>query len=862
MEPLKDQPMRSAYTEPLTNKECGPAPLLGGIAGFEEIQNPALGSSFVRRMGVVAIAAFISSLVACTGRPTQDTPNSGESLRNNLMVASAALAAGQPAVARRLYLSLAEQFDNPPEPILGLGYIAFRSNDFTAAKRYFLQAAERATDKSALKAEALLGAGRTALAQGDPHAARQHFQSMHEPGKDTPSAAWLSNGLAVTATLDGDYEIAEALYVDAFRHSSGDPRIAANLVRMLIAAGRIDDAVRMYAEHDSSYWVDDDGRKLLRLIGESRQNHRGRDRQIPQSTKWGTVPSESGGQGTVASKRLGLDTLRSRVTTEPSRPVSERSGQASLPYRLHSPRLTLRLSEFGLSVSRSSKGTKPIERIELQDSSTLAFRLSDELGLLMSPTVGNTLAKPSSSATPAILLTQSSGTPPPALLPSGPSELTPEVKLDLNTTQTQSLTPESPTAQLSPTTLILTLGQSQRLNLTGDAASVLVASPEIADVQLLLPDMLYVIAKSVGRTSIVVIGDDGVQEQVVSVVLDLEPLRAILAEEPDLRGVRVRHISHGIALTGEVGSAASADHALRLASAALPEDVPVNNELWTASSQQVNLEVQIAEVQRSIAEDLGINWEAFRISGGGGLGIRIGRIVAGAFTGSVVDGDLPSGLGGLLPITSIDGQPASSLFFARRTGNSMITGMIDALANAGMANVLARPNLTAVSGEAASFFSGGEFPLPTGFEDGTIVFEYKKFGVLLDFVPTVIDTGRIVLAVRPEVSEPSQSQSVQVATGINVPVINVRRAETTVEVGNGESIVIAGLFRNASSTRESGIPGLKDLPVFGALFRQTSTRSDELELIVIVTARLVHATAAPENVDVGLSAYRANGYHY
>ena len=144
---------------------------------------------------------------------------------------------------------------------------------------------------------------------------------------------------------------------------------------------------------------------------------------------------------------------------------------------------------------------------------------------------------------------------------------------------------------------------------------------------------------------------------------------------------------------------------------------------------------------------------------------------------------------------------------------------MDALAKAGLANVLARPNVTASSGETASFFSGGEYPLPTGFEDGVIVFEYKKYGVLLDFVPTIIDEDRIELTVRPEVSEPSQDNSVQVVTGVNVPVINVRRAETTVEMGDGESIVIAGLFRSASNEVESGVPLLKDLPLCRRIFR-------------------------------------------
>ena len=179
-----------------------------------------------------------------------------------------------------------------------------------------------------------------------------------------------------------------------------------------------------------------------------------------------------------------------------------------------------------------------------------------------------------------------------------------------------------------------------------------------------------------------------------------------------------------------------------------------------------------------------------------------------------------------------------------------------------LANVLARPNVTANSGETASFFSGGEFPLPSGFKDGVIVFEYKKYGVVLDFVPTIVDDGRVELTVRPEVSEPSQDNSVQVAGGVTVPVINVRRAETTVEMGDGESIVIAGLFSSASNEVQSGVPVLKDLPLLGAMFGHTSTRADELELIVTVTARLVQAGPAPGEAVTAGSGQANNSYYY
>ena len=405
-----------------------------------------------------------------------------------------------------------------------------------------------------------------------------------------------------------------------------------------------------------------------------------------------------------------------------------------------------------------------------------------------------------------------------------------------------------------PTTLSVPVGQSRRLHLEHPATTVLVASPEVADVQLLAPNVLYVIGKTVGRTSVAVLDDNNlIEEQVVAVVLDLEPLRTILAGEPDLIEVRASRLARGIALTGEVASAAAADRALRLAAGALPEGVPIDNQLQVAAPQQVNLEVQIAEVNRSVTEELGVNWEAFGISGTEEFGFRVGALPAPARPQLGI---------GVLPPTSFEGTPASSIFLSSKgPWRGQFQAMINALATAGLANVLARPNVTAVSGESASFLSGGEFPITTGVKDGVPKVEYKKYGVLLDFVPTVVDTGRIVLTVRPEVSEPSES-TVQVAPGIFAPIINVRRAETTVEVGDGESIVIAGLFRNRSRTRDSGLPVLKDVPALGVLFGQTSTESEELELIVIVTARLVEPNAAPEDTGAPQATLRAGGYHY
>ena len=722
-----------------------------------------------------AAAAALLVLASCAGHPDTagDARQGGAALRDALPVAAAALAGGQPDAARRLYRSLAERFGGAPEPYLGLGYIAFHDDDFEAAERYFVQAAERAEAKSELGAAARLGAGRAALARGGTDGAREHFAAAADAASPA-TAAWALNGLAVAAALDGDWEAAAARGIEAVRISADHPRIAANLVRALAASGRTDEAAELYAARAESDWADGDGTELVRAIDAARTRDDARRR---------------------AARRLAR-------------------GLA-----LHLPALA------APALPPLRAGPPPPTR-------------GFALGFAGPPVAGPPVAE---------------APPPRALLVGEPG---PPVGGDAPATAGDPA-PRRPAARAAaPGVLVVPLGQSRRLHLDGEATAVLVAAPEVADVQLLTPDVLYVIGRSIGRTTVVVLADDErARERVVSVVLDLDPLTAALNADAGLAGVRARHLHRGVALNGEVASAEAADRAMRVAAAALPEGVAVENELRIAAPQQVNLEVQIAEVHRSVTEDLGINWEAFGSLEGAAFRFRLGRLWS-------------TPVPGQSEIAIVDGTPAASFELSDRLdfgglGQVRISAMIDALATAGLANVLARPNVTAVTGETASVFSGGEYPLPTGFEDGVIIFEYKKYGVLLDFVPTVLDNGRIVLTVRPEVSEPSLNRSVQLV-GVDIPVINVRRAETTVEVGDGESIVIAGLFRNASNTVESGLPVLKDVPGVGALFGHTAVRSDELELIVVVTARLTGPSAARVDDDGGgpLATRRAEGYHY
>ena len=367
--------------------------------------------------------------------------------------------------------------------------------------------------------------------------------------------------------------------------------------------------------------------------------------------------------------------------------------------------------------------------------------------------------------------------------------------------------------------------------------------------------VLFVVAKAAGRTSVAALDADSelVGEWTIATVLDIQPARAALEGVSALKNVVVRQLNRGVELSGTVTSIAAADMALRLATTALPEETPVENRISVTGKQQVNLEVQIAEVQRNVSETLGFNWEVVPDIGGGRLlGFQVGRFLFDEATGQIPRAELlPEG-----QAAALTGSTGVS------PGRTTVRGLIDALASAGLATVLARPNVTAVSGETASFFSGGEYPLPSGFEDGAIIFEYKKYGVLLDFVPTIIDSGRIMLTVRPEVSQRSDTDSLRV-TGIDIPVINVRRAETTVEVGDGESIVIAGLYRDQSEAVEAGLPVVKDIPLLGMFFGSQSVRSNATELIVVVTARLTTATTMPRTTDRDRQLPgRLRGYHY
>ncbi len=382
-------------------------------------------------------------------------------------------------------------------------------------------------------------------------------------------------------------------------------------------------------------------------------------------------------------------------------------------------------------------------------------------------------------------------------------------------------------AQPAPVPLEIVVGQGVTLPLPGNAVSAMVARPEVADVQVPVPQLLFIFGKTPGRSTVQAVAAGGrlLASVDVTVVPDIARLRGDFADIP---GARASMSGGALLLEGNVASPADAARAFALALALVgskPELVV--NQLRVTQSTQVNLRVRVAEVSRTLAREIGFNFDIFGAVGGFNLGVATGRSIVGA------SGDL---------LRSSTG--ASSFGLTRRTDSLDMNAVIDALQEDGLVTVLVEPNLTARSGETASFLSGGEFPIPVSQTLNAIVVEFKRFGVALDFTPTVLDGGRIALKVRPEVSELNDAASVQI-NGIRVPGLSVRRAETTVELASGQSFAIAGLLKANASNSLRAVPVLSQIPVLGALFRSTRFQRQETELVIIVTPYLVAPAASP-----------------
>lgn len=394
--------------------------------------------------------------------------------------------------------------------------------------------------------------------------------------------------------------------------------------------------------------------------------------------------------------------------------------------------------------------------------------------------------------------------------------------------------------QTTASDLLLSVGRGRLITLPTPMNDVFVANQEVADVQVRSSTQLYIFGKAPGETSIY--ATDAAGRVVYSVVArvgnNIETIdQMLLLAMPDAQ-INVNTMNGFVLLTGTVASPQDAAEADRLVTAFVGEGTRVISRLQTATPLQVNLQVRISEVNRSLVREIGGNLLSRDNSGG--------QFLFGAFRGrnigTISAPDPTTGAVTVSPTALID---KTTLTAAGRLFGVDLLGALDMGERTGMVATLAQPNLTTVSGETADFLAGGEFPIPVPNPmTGNITIEYRKFGVSLAYTPTVLSNGRISLRVRPEVSELSTEGAIRI-NGFEIPALSVRRTETTVELGSGESFMIAGLMSNRSVGAVDATPGLGQIPILGSLFRSDQFRRGDSELVIVVTPYLVR----PVNAD-------------
>jgi pilus assembly protein CpaC len=401
--------------------------------------------------------------------------------------------------------------------------------------------------------------------------------------------------------------------------------------------------------------------------------------------------------------------------------------------------------------------------------------------------------------------------------------------------------------------IVLAIGRGQLVTVPGNLADVFIVNDNIADVQIKSQRQLYVFGKSGGETTLYASDSGGnviwaANIRVGSNIDSIDQMLALALPEAKI-GVATMG-TNTVLLTGTVAAPEDAAEAARLVKAFVGDSINVVTRLKTATPLQVNLQVKFAEVSRSLVRTLGVNMQTIDGTSGMQFGIGSGRSFASNFRPGTATGvgntpkvTIPDPAD---PTKTIDVTGTSVSQIANGTTMALATkflgldmlGALDLAERDGLVTTLSQPNLTALSGETAEFLAGGEFPIPMSQGLGTTSVEYKKFGVSLSYTPTVLSNGRISIRVRPEVSELS-SQGAVTLNGFQIPALTVRRAETTVELGSGQSFMIAGLLSNNAQNTINKAPGVGDLPILGNLFKSTEFQKGQTELVIVVTPYLV-----------------------
>jgi pilus assembly protein CpaC len=421
-------------------------------------------------------------------------------------------------------------------------------------------------------------------------------------------------------------------------------------------------------------------------------------------------------------------------------------------------------------------------------------------------------------------------------------------------------------------------GTGVLLRLPQAAATVMSAEPSVARVQPASPTSLFLMGVAPGRTTVIATTDTGaaiiqydvtvtpaasgaaVSGSAPAAGISSATARAIQAAiAQSVQGasaVHVRAAGDDVILTGSVPNATAAQQSEAIARGYVGEKGGVIDNLTVLGGIQVNVRLRIAEISRSITRQLGFNWQALGSGPGWRFGLRTGAAVS-----STISPLLPLGLAPLAGATAAPNQFGAGF----TSGNKLwdVNAVIDALAGDQLITILAEPNLTALSGETASFLAGGEFPVPiagnTTNGQTTITVEFKSFGVSLAVVPTVMSPTLLNLRVRPEVSELSTNGAVSVPVSggtLTIPALTVRRAETTIEVGSGQSFAIAGLLQKTSLDNTNALPWIGEVPVIGALFKSNDFQRGESELVIIVTPYIVQPAPNPSTLRTPVDGFR------
>lgn len=385
-------------------------------------------------------------------------------------------------------------------------------------------------------------------------------------------------------------------------------------------------------------------------------------------------------------------------------------------------------------------------------------------------------------------------------------------------------------------------GTGKIVRLKAPAANVFSADPKVLDVRPANNNTLFIFGLAPGRTNFVAIGSNG--ETVAQYDVVVTP-GAFTAEQTTgqapitgtSRKVVATPTANGMVLSGHVATPADAEAAVSAAKNTLPPDSRVDNRLSVPSGTQVSLRVRVAEMRRSLTRDLGINWNGVaELGSNAAFGLTTANTLPDASAGTI--NRLVGGVGRCTP--GLRACPSSGY---------SLNSAIDALAQDGLVQLLAEPNLTTLSGEPASFLVGGEYPVPVASDANTVSVSFKQFGVSLTFVPTVVSKDKIVLHVRPEVSEIDPTLTVTSYLGagvaVQIPGLRVRRADTTVELGSGQSFAIAGLLSDQASLNANSVPGIGEIPMIGALFRSDGFLRRETELVITVTPYIVQPVDDP-----------------